>query len=300
MRSRFWKNTVVFVTWDDFGGFYDHVAPPQHNRWGLGPRVPTLVISPYARAGYVDHTSYDFTSFLRFVETRFSLAPLTSNDAAAEPLNNSFDFTAPPRAPFVQAPRPCPIIPGVGINGNETAAIGQNIITLAGAPRIVGISGPATARIVRLHGLRGDQNFTVTPATRIFGRGGRPFDPSALRVGDTVLVARGTLQDESSELVTMAGRVLAIDAPDGVVTLRVTTTRATPTGPRQGRRPPPTTATVLVGPHTVILSRGAPALQGLRVGQLVYATGDLNWRLRTLLLTHEIEIGYEPVDTVAP
>src|SRR5439155_9046546 len=68
-----WASSAVFVTWDDFGGFYDHVPPPALDRFGLGPRVPLLIISPYARAGLISHTVYEFSSFLSFVERRYQL-----------------------------------------------------------------------------------------------------------------------------------------------------------------------------------------------------------------------------------
>src|SRR6185437_995200 len=69
-NSAEWSSTVVFITWDDFGGFYDHVAPPMVDQLGLGIRVPLLIVSPYAKAGYISHTQYDFTSMLQFVEAR--------------------------------------------------------------------------------------------------------------------------------------------------------------------------------------------------------------------------------------
>lgn len=91
-NSPYWKNTAIFVTYDDFGGFYDHVAPPAIDRWGPGGRVPMLVISPFAKKGFVDHTQYDHTSTLKFIETRWGLEPLATRDAAANDLTNAFDF----------------------------------------------------------------------------------------------------------------------------------------------------------------------------------------------------------------
>jgi acid phosphatase len=91
-NSPYWKDTAIFVTYDDFGGFYDHVTPPVVDRWGPGGRVPMLVISPYAKKGFIDHTQYDHTSTLKFIETRWGLDPLTSRDAAANDLTNAFDF----------------------------------------------------------------------------------------------------------------------------------------------------------------------------------------------------------------
>ncbi|HEY2458222.1 MAG TPA: alkaline phosphatase family protein [Candidatus Acidoferrum sp.] len=108
MQGPDWNSTVVFVTWDDFGGFYDHVAPPQVDQFGLGPRVPLLIISPYAKAGYVSHSVYDHTSVLKFIETRYSLRALTSRDAAASNMLDSFDFTESPNPPLLLQPRTCP------------------------------------------------------------------------------------------------------------------------------------------------------------------------------------------------
>jgi len=108
MQGPDWNSTAVFLTWDDFGGLYDHVAPPQVDQFGLGPRVPLLIISPYAKSGYVSHTVSDHTSILKFIETRYHLQPLTSRDAQANPMLDSFDFTQRPRPPFLLTPRNCP------------------------------------------------------------------------------------------------------------------------------------------------------------------------------------------------
>jgi len=101
MQSEYWNSTAIFVTWDDSGGWYDHVAPPQVDSLGLGFRVPCLVISPYAKQAYVDHTQTDFTSILKFIETVYSLPPLTGRDAAASNMVEAFDFSQAPRTPLV-------------------------------------------------------------------------------------------------------------------------------------------------------------------------------------------------------
>ena len=108
MQSPFWKDTAIFVTWDDYGGFYDNVPPPQVNPWGLGPRVPLLVISPYARQSFIDHTTYSFASLLHLVEMRFGLPPLTALDAQATPPLSGFDFTASPAPPWCCSRAPVP------------------------------------------------------------------------------------------------------------------------------------------------------------------------------------------------
>ena len=84
-KSPQWKHMLVVVTYDENGGFWDHVAPPKADRWGPGSRVPTIIVSPFAKRHYVDHTQYDTTSILRFVTKRFALPMLpglTARDAA--------------------------------------------------------------------------------------------------------------------------------------------------------------------------------------------------------------------------
>jgi phospholipase C len=101
MRSDYWSSTVMVVVWDDFGGFYDPVAPPHLDITGLGPRTPALVISPFAKpgenrlGGSVDHTTYEFSSVLRFIELLHGLHPLTERDAQADPLSGALDFEHP-------------------------------------------------------------------------------------------------------------------------------------------------------------------------------------------------------------
>jgi acid phosphatase len=93
--SPYWERSAIVVTYDDFGGWYDHVAPPPIDRWGPGGRVPAIIVSPWARKGYVDSTPYDHTSILKFIEWRWSLAPLATRDASAWSLLPAFDFGAP-------------------------------------------------------------------------------------------------------------------------------------------------------------------------------------------------------------
>jgi phospholipase C len=99
MRSPMWKNTAIFITWDDYGGFYDHEPPPQVDDFGFGIRVPLLVISPYARRGVIDHHLGEFSSVLRFIEENWGLTQLTHRDRDAMDLSYDFDFAQPPRPP---------------------------------------------------------------------------------------------------------------------------------------------------------------------------------------------------------
>lgn len=108
MNSPLWNSTAIFVTWDDFGGFYDHVPPPVEDTYGLGIRVPLLIISPYARSGYISHTQYEPSSVLKFIEEDFGLPPLTSRDANANDTTDSFDFTQNALPPLLLKTRTCP------------------------------------------------------------------------------------------------------------------------------------------------------------------------------------------------
>ena len=97
--SRFWGKTAVVVTYDEGGGFWDHVAPPKPDAYGCGTRVPALLISPWARRGHIDHTIADTTSVLALIEARFGLKPLQQRDGAAYNMLGGFDFSQRPREP---------------------------------------------------------------------------------------------------------------------------------------------------------------------------------------------------------
>jgi phospholipase C len=91
-QSRYWKQTAIVVVWTDWGGFYDHVAPPQLDAIGLSMRVPMLVISPYAKVGYVSHTEYEQASILKFIEENWKLGSLGKTDERATSIQDMFDF----------------------------------------------------------------------------------------------------------------------------------------------------------------------------------------------------------------
>ncbi len=106
MKSPYWKDTAIIVTYDEGGGFFDHVAPPTvaSNADGLqgdGPRVPALVISPYAKENYVSHVQYDHASILKFLEWNYHLPALNSKDASANNLLDMFDFNHPNFLPYM-------------------------------------------------------------------------------------------------------------------------------------------------------------------------------------------------------
>ncbi|HLI95659.1 MAG TPA: alkaline phosphatase family protein [Candidatus Baltobacteraceae bacterium] len=102
-NSQYWNSTVIFVLWDDWGGWYDHVAPQRYNGYELGFRVPLIVISPYAKRGYVSHVQHEFGSILRYTEELFDLQSLGNTDARADDLSDCFDYSQAPTKfqPFV-------------------------------------------------------------------------------------------------------------------------------------------------------------------------------------------------------
>lgn len=94
-KSSAWPSCAIIVSYDENGGRWDHVSPPVIDRWGPGTRVPALIISPFAKKGFVDSTCYETVSILKFIEQRWSLPSLSSRDAAANNLLNAFDFSPP-------------------------------------------------------------------------------------------------------------------------------------------------------------------------------------------------------------
>ncbi|MBV8531122.1 MAG: hypothetical protein JO104_07370 [Candidatus Eremiobacteraeota bacterium] len=105
-KSKYWKTTAIFIFWDEYGGWYDDVAPHKVDYDGLGMRIPLLVISPYAKRGYISHVQYEHGSILKFAEDQFGLSRLAASDTRANsPELDCFDFNQPPRA-FVPVAAP--------------------------------------------------------------------------------------------------------------------------------------------------------------------------------------------------
>jgi phospholipase C len=131
-------STAVFLVWDDFGGFYDHLPPPALDQYGLGPRVPFIAISPYVKPGHISHTRYEFSSVLKFIEERFQLPALTNRDANANDITDAFNFSQTPLQPLILPQRNCPVLSTtqlaegtvpVGTTGNTTTILVTNFGT---------------------------------------------------------------------------------------------------------------------------------------------------------------------------
>ena len=103
-----WDSTVIIVVWDDFGGFYDHVAPPAESKYSLGPRVPAIVISPYVKAHSIVHKQMDFRSIVKYVETQFNLPKLMQYNRGVNSIGDMLNTSQTPLLPDVLQQRTCP------------------------------------------------------------------------------------------------------------------------------------------------------------------------------------------------
>jgi phospholipase C len=121
-----WLHTAIILTWDDWGGLYDHVRPPASSnpRIGFGFRVPAIILSPFARPGYVDHTVLTYASILRFAERVLGLPAMGAADRAAHDLFSSLNFGQKPLSPLVLPQRDCPPLNRPHYRPTRTYALG--------------------------------------------------------------------------------------------------------------------------------------------------------------------------------
>jgi phospholipase C len=193
MKGPDWKSTAIFLAWDDWGGFYDHVKPPVVDENGYGLRVPALVISPYAKRGYIDHQTLSFDAYAKFIEDDFlggqRLNPKTDGRPDPRPdvrenekilgnLMNDFDFNQKPRRPLILRQYPlAPYIPPAkgSYVGGSVSAVGTGTLTVQ-----VTTTGPNDGS------LQGQAlQVTITPTTQILVDGS-PGTAASIHVGDSV------------------------------------------------------------------------------------------------------------------
>jgi len=139
-KSPQWGSSAMLIVWDEWGGFYDHEPPPQVDELGLGFRVPALLVSPWARRGYVSHVQYDHTSVLSFIAERFGLPPLSAREAASNSFGDAFEFDGLPRE-----------APALGLASIPTAPVGtpsQNRLTLMAYLGIFAVVGAVIGFLV--------------------------------------------------------------------------------------------------------------------------------------------------------
>lgn len=201
-----WAHTAIILTWDDFGGLYDHVVPPHgpNGETMYGFRVPAIIISPFARPGFVDHTVFTTSSLLRFVEDTFGLSTLGALDARANSMMSSFDFAQHPLPPLRLTPRQCPVATAsplalrVASQPSTISPGASQSLTVTTAPLASlsekiryphgGTMIPATADE------RGIAHVSIRVPRRVFSAGAQALVVTRATIGRRVTVRRLSLQ----------------------------------------------------------------------------------------------------------
>jgi phospholipase C len=284
MNSRYWRDTAIILTWDDFGGTYDHVAPPKKNAIMFGPRVPAIVISPYARAG-VDHHTYNFNSILRFIENWLGLPPLTQYDASSGSLATAFNFNQRPLPVQLATKRTCPA---------GAARLDQRFAGTVIKVRLHGTFPTLTIRFTT-HEIGTMQ---LQPSTVIRASDGTRISPHLLRSGDTAHVVAQP-QPERALFFTLGSLVdRDLTSERGLVGV---VTQLDPTA-RQFVLHRTTSPDILIdlAQRTKLLRGGKPVSgANLLNGQQVTASGVVNERIHEMVRADSIDIQPSPVVAVS-
>jgi phospholipase C len=135
MKSHYWNNSAVIITYNEAGGWFDHVKPPTNNNTNelAGFRVPALIISPYAKKGYIDNNTYDISSVLKFIESSFGINLLSERNNKTNNIIEAFDFTKPPREPpyLEEVSRDRIIMKSNDVNGVNTVYVFSLLLPMA-------------------------------------------------------------------------------------------------------------------------------------------------------------------------
>ncbi len=286
MQGKDWPSTLLVLTWDDFGGFYDHVPPPKLNYISYGPRVPTVIISPYARPHYIDHSTLDFTSVLKFIEDDFRLKPLTALDRRAGSLTSSLDFHQKPLAPYVQKPAICPktdykinsYISGTMLKINTYKYAKEMLVRLSATNIATLILGPSSAYVMK--GGQKARLSDVQVGDHVVAQA-RPDPQRALTYG------AGTIRDTDLEPYgPRKGLILSMGQNNSLITVQF------------GRR----SVVVPLGKRTRIeRTNGKQGSVGeLDAGDTIQVTGILNRRLDAIVSSSRIKLLHAPRVTGSP
>jgi phospholipase C len=275
MQSKYWRDTLVVLTWDDFGGFFDHVAPPHLDYISLGPRVPTIVISPFARQGFIDHHLLEFDSILRFIEDDFALKSLTDRDRTARSLISSLDFSQTPLKPLILKTRQCSknasqiltTIPGVFLKLTVHQYAKELLLRIKGGNIITVEIGPSTPARTKKDQPVKLANFIVGDHLVIHAR---PDPQRAL-----VYVA-GILHDlDLSSFGPQSGTISNVDQFGDSIEVQF------------GKR----TFVVVLSTATQIIKNGKKGtIADLQTGDLVDVTGVHNTRLDEITSAYTIKV----------
>jgi phospholipase C len=280
MQGKDWKSTLIILTWDDFGGFYDHVPPPRLNYLSLGPRVPTIIISPYSRAHVVDHHRMEFNSILKFIEQDFRLPALRAGDRNASSLRSSLNFRQKPLAPLSLTPRRCPasdrhirsILSGRLIKATRHAYGTDLLVRLAGGNVITLLAGSTTR-------LRTATNTHVHLGDfRIGDRISADAHPDPQKA---LVYGAGTIHDRDLHPFSLdLALVTNVEPATGTLAVQLGNTRLVAD----------------IGRHTAFRfpngKRASPA--DVTLGDTVRVSGIVNRRLGEMTTTRRITVLYEP------
>jgi hypothetical protein len=275
MQGSDWASTMIVLTWDDFGGFYDHVVPPMRGFGSLGPRVPAIIISPYARLHYIDHHTMDFESILKFIEQDFHLPPLNRSDGRDSSLLSSLNFKQNPLRPFLLTPRRC----SAADYQTQTGVFGR-IIQIAhprfGTVMLVTMTGGVRATII------------YGPRTLIEARDHSRVQLSDLRMGDYISAAARS--DPQRALVYSGGTTRDLDLRS--VTRRATVVQVIPRARKLDIKVGNQNLQVIVSLRTRFrFASGRRAwLRDVRPGDTVEIAGLENTRLRQITTATRVTI----------
>lgn len=236
MQSPDWKSTAVFLTWDDFGGFYDHVPPPHLDYISYGPRVPTIIISPYVRAHFVDHRRFDFTSILRYIEDKYGLGQLSTYDRRAASIGQVFDFRQDPLSPLPVEPRSCP-------EGSTSASS-----TIRGTAIRVSLKPWDRSIILRPENARYREKVVVVWSTLVFDMNNKHVKLSDIQPNDRI--AGSAVPTPDRALVYLGGRLHDLDLQHAYIAGRIV-----------GRDILAHTVTVRTAKHGAVRVRIGPAVR---------------------------------------
>jgi len=275
-RSKYWKNTLIILTWDDFGGFYDHVAPPVRDAISLGPRVPTVMISAFARPHYVDHHVLEFDSILHFIEADFSLPSLTRRDRTAPSITTSLNLSQRPLSPLVLKTRTCPAsarklhlaVNGIFLKLNVHPYGKEMLVRLKGGSIATLLIGPSVSyRMERSVPVR-LQDFR--PGDRIFATA-RPDPDRAL------VYAAGILRDHDLHTFKIQEGLINNVGEQG-------TTLTVQFGTRQ--------LLVDITPQTIILLRGGAkgSAADFKTGDSIKVTGVENRQAAEITNAYQVQL----------
>ncbi len=193
MKSPEWDSTVVFLGWDDFGGFYDHVPPPRLDYISYGPRVPMLVISPYAQQHAVVHTRFDFASIIKYIEDKFGLGRLGVYDRRATSIASELNLSGPPAPPLILKPRECP--PGADMTG---ATLQGPVTSVIDEPKLHAVN-------MRLPDTPDPARIVISHSTVLQGQDGTAIQVTDIQRGDTIVVKGVPSPDKA--LVYLGGSI---------------------------------------------------------------------------------------------